>query len=578
MNNIVFKDNQIIIGPAYLRKEIIEHCNLKYSIKYFDYNELKDNYIYSYKDDTLVYIYSKFNYIPEIGEKIINNLYEIDENKNYKSKNLNNLVRIKKDLIENGYIIKNYNIKSFLKNKDILFFKINCNSITNKIMNEISKNNNVTIINEEILKKDSLDIYEFETLEEEILFVANKIYDLVKNGVSLDKIKINNIDNVYNSTIFRIFNYYNIPISSFDNKLYFLSDVRLFLSKLDNDTEILSINNILKDLEIDEKIKEKLVLILNKYVDYKYVKDIYNILIYDLKNTNINFDSYKNIINIIDYKNYKPASDEYIFMVGFNQDVIPIIHKDDKYLSDSELEEIGSNSSFEKNEIEKSILYSFIMNTKNLFISYKLNSNFNTFSPSNYIDELKEKVVVNKKKVDYDYRNKHINELLLGKRLDDFIRYGYQSEDLLKLHSNYDILYNTYDNRYKKIDYEIIKKQLGGKIRLSYSNTNTFFRCKFRFLLDSIYKLSEFNEVTISQKIGTLFHDILYNVYKNNRFDYDDVINEEFNKKIQRINPSRIKRGWPPIMHFDIRYCRGILRFNTIYKYYDEAIRENSFM
>ena len=70
-----------------------------------------------------------------------------------------------------------------------------------------------------------------------------------------------------------------------------------------------------------------------------------------------------------------------------------------------------------------------------------------------------------------------------------------------------------------------------------------------------------------------------YNAHPDiSREELDAMINEEFNKKIQRINPSRVKRGWPPIMHFDIRYCRGILRFNTIYKLYDEAIEENSYM
>ena len=91
---------------------------------------------------------------------------------------------------------------------------------------------------------------------------------------------------------------------------------------------------------------------------------------------------------ITNYKNYYPKDDEYIFILGFNQDKIPKIYKDDKYLSDLELEEIGSDTSLKRNNLETSKLFKFIKSTKNIIISYKLASNFMEFSPSNYIKEI----------------------------------------------------------------------------------------------------------------------------------------------------------------------------------------------
>ncbi len=77
-------------------------------------------------------------------------------------------------------------------------------------------------------------------------------------------------------------------------------------------------------------------------------------LIYELKNTRIEFDKYTNLVEEINYRKYYSKDDEYVFILGFNQDKIPKIYKDDKYLSDLELEEIGGDTSFKRNNIETS--------------------------------------------------------------------------------------------------------------------------------------------------------------------------------------------------------------------------------
>lgn len=144
-----------------------------------------------------------------------------------------------------------------------------------------------------------------------------------------------------------------------------------------------------------DKLKYKIIEIFNKYTDFEYVREYKEELIYDLKNTNITFDEFNNAVKEINYKNYLPKDDEYIFILGFNQDKIPKIHKDDKYLLDIELEELDSDTSLIKNKLETNTLFDFINNTKNIYLSYKLTSNFQNFTMSNYINELKESMKVN---------------------------------------------------------------------------------------------------------------------------------------------------------------------------------------
>ena len=56
---------------------------------------------------------------------------------------------------------------------------------------------------------------------------------------------------------------------------------------------------------------------------------------------------------------------------------------------------------------------------------------------------------------------------------------------------------------------------------------DNFFKCSFRFYLESIVKLRKFEETT-STIIGKLFHKVLEIVYKEKRNDYEEVIAEFF--------------------------------------------------
>lgn len=517
------KDNLIIIGPSYMKKEILSDNILNYNIKIIDEYELKDKYLYSYKDSVLTYTDKKYNNIPEISNVILNNLYQIDINKSYSTNKLNKLVEIKKDLIDNDYIVENNYFKKYLNNKDILVIDANYDSITSNIIESLKVNNNVTYVENNQEEKDNIDIHEFNTLEDEVAFTASLIVDLINKGISIDKIKLNKLSNDYKTTYMHIFDAYGIPYQETSNNLYYLEDTKILLNSLNDNTTIIEINDIINELNINELIKNKIINIFNKYVDYDRYGDIKDEILYEIKNTSISLVRYNNVIEQINYKNYKPSDDEYIFMLGINQEEIPVIYKDNSYLSDKELKEINSDTSYDLNMKENNYFKKFINETKNIILSYKINSNFNNFMASNILKEMNN---VNIIKEDYKYDNKEINRIVLAKRLDNYAKYGEISEDLPKLYYYYnDIDYNSYDNQYNGIDIDTIKKQLDNKINLSYTNTSTFFRCKFRFLLDNIYKLAPYEE-TISQNIGNLFHDVLCTVYEKN-IDADEVINEK---------------------------------------------------
>ena len=79
-----------------------------------------------------------------------------------------------------------------------------------------------------------------------------------------------------------------------------------------------------------------------------------------------------------------------VFLLGFNQGIIPKIHQDEEYITDSMKGDLGViESTVEKNKIEKIIIVSAILAIKNLVISYKKESSSGSFIISNLNDEIK---------------------------------------------------------------------------------------------------------------------------------------------------------------------------------------------
>ena len=246
------EENLIIITEQKYKRKLINENILKYNLKIYTKDEFTKLYYHDYKSDVLLYMYNKFNMIPEIAKIILDNLYKI-EDKTYSTNKLNNLVKIKKDLIENGYIIFNNNFKSFIKDKKIIAYN--------------TYYDNYESYFDEYKNKDEIVIYKNNTIEDEIVVTAMMIKELVESGIDINKIKINTLDGSYTGIIDRIFTFFNIPYQfNSTNKLFYLNEVKEFMK---NDNNIL-----LEDLSfenINPKIAVKIVNIINKYSNYEII-------------------------------------------------------------------------------------------------------------------------------------------------------------------------------------------------------------------------------------------------------------------------------------------------------------------
>lgn len=512
--DFTIKDNSLIICPNQTKTKILKELSQTkklVNIKFMTKEEYKKIYYFSYDDKSLAYLIKKYNYNIDVARVYINNLYAIDENKTYKSPKLNFLKDLKKELIREGLLIYNNTYKEYLKTKNII--------VKNEYNLEKYEEEMLGIKEEHVPEKTiTAPVVECNTLEEEVNQVCLEIINLLKKGADINKIYLTNVSTDYLYTIKSLFSFYHIPINiNFNYSIYSTKVVKDYLNTKELDLENKdkkSVNkkliNILSDLSfLDENSKEYKILLTDK-----------------LKNTFTSPVNLKNAITIKDLYKESFNDDEYVFVLGFNQDELPKMEKDISYITDKEKDEVSLYKTDYLNKRNKNNLVYILSNIKNLYLSYKLTSPFKSYYKSSLITDLSLNIV--KPKLD-SYNSSNIyNELRLASYLDLYHLYGEKNKDLSKLYTHYQIPYKTYSNVFTGINNDEYLTNLPYPLKLSYTSLNAYSECKFKYYIRHVLKLEPYTD-TFQTYIGSMYHYIL-SVYKKTNFNFE----EEYQKYLEK--------------------------------------------
>lgn len=503
-------NNSIYIVPSNIKKKLLLDLNKQDKLYNIKFMSLKDLDLI-YDKDAITYLKNKYNLKVEVALVYLNNIKYVDI-KDYNNKKLNNLVEIKKDLLDKKLV----SINNLLNRQIVVYGYDYIPNYYNKFLN-----------NSKIIKKNTNnyihDVYEFDDIYDEIEFVSNKILDLINSSVDINKIKIANINDDYIEPIKRIFKLYNIPINISKNNIYDTVIVSDFIKLLSDYSVEESLELIKNKYDLNNEnnnyIYNKLIGILNSYNSFDL-----DLFIYDLKHTSNKEDVLENSIEIIDIKDNIIDEDEYVFLMNFNLSSIPIIYKDEDFLSDKEKELLDIETSKVLNKIEKENIINIIKSIKNLFISYKLKTPFDKYLKSYLVDELNMNII--HEKIINKYSNK-MNYIKLSNKLDKLIKYNEKDDDLDILYNTYsDIKYLSFDNKFNGINKEDLYNYLDHKLKLSYSTMDKYYDCSFRYYLECILNLSK-EDRTVFMDIGNIFHSVLSKAFEDN-FDFET----EFNNSI----------------------------------------------
>ena len=216
----------------------------------------------------------------------------------------------------------------------------------------------------------------------------------------------------------------------------------------------------------------------------------------------------KNAIQVCPMEEMDFDEEDYVFLLGFNQNIIPKLYKDEDFISDRLKQEVVGSTTQEKNQQEKKKVLNFLNGTPHLTITYKKKSPFDEYYPSSLCIELAMKPIKNPHCDHYAYSNQY-NQIKLARKLDRFTKYREVEEGLSTLFHHYPNLpYHTYDPQFSGIDLSQYEKHQKRKLLLSYTSLNTYNLCGFRYYLQYILKLDSFEE-TFPIFIGNLYHKLL---------------------------------------------------------------------
>ena len=496
----------VLITPNKIKNKIIEIVRIKYynyNIKFMSLEDFIKKYIFDYNNKTIYYLMKEYDINLSSALVYINNLYYISDKLDNNKMNI--LKEMKEYLDNNKLLIYNDRFREYIKDKEIYIYGYD---YLDKYTLSILKDLNYKTIDYKYRDNNIYDVYEFDYIDDEVIFVIDRIYELLRKNIDINKIKLI-ITNEYKEVIYRLFKIYNLPISIKKRSIYSIKVVKDVLSNLDN------IDNNL-DIIKDDDIKDKVVKVLNNYSFINDKEEVRELIVNDLKNTYLDEGSSGiKISNINDYF----EDDDYIFLLGFNKENIPILYKDNEYFSDKEKEILGYDTSNELNINKKIEVIKKIKNINNLIITYKLRDNNNSYTMSDLLIDVN---IIKDYKISYN-NSDMANKILLANKLDNLVKYNVKEDDLDLLYSNYNIPYMKYDNKYHNIDKDKLYKYLDNKLLLSYTAINNYEKCKFKYYISNILKINIINN-DFNIIIGNVAHYILSHI-DDKDFDIDNSYN-----------------------------------------------------
>lgn len=516
---MIINEGYVICSNDYKDSLLKEKKNGFVNYIYLTYDEFLEKLTFKVDSKALLYLVEKYKFSYSLAKEYINKLKWIN-NKSYNNPKLDSMVSVYNALKMKGYIIENKLFTIRLRQFPVTFVYPSYSKeyfLLKSIVEQYTKVYEIGLKCCNVLPL----VYEFDTINNEVLFVLNKITDLLKDGVSLNNIYIAGVSEDYIYLFKRLARTYNVTIEFPKVKNILSSDyIKKFLILC---KEYDSFNDILDVLDKNNDLYGVILNTIDRYglsgcpVDHL---DFFNYIFSNLSYPNKRFNEAIKFVN----DSFRLKKNEYLFYVGFNLGEAPKICKESGYLLDKDLEVLGLSTSVDLNNASKKDIINFI-SQENVIITYKLSNGTDSCLPSQIIKELG--VNVCHQVVDYGY-SKIEDDLRLSSHYDMFLKYN-ELHDELNRYGIGGILYQSFDNKYKKIDKKLLDDRFSKKkLSLSYSNVKPYFMCPFGYFADRILGLNEFKP-QMAARLGTFSHAVLEDSYGSD-FDFELSVEKNMNE------------------------------------------------
>ena len=520
----ILNERILLICPKDFKEKIISFLNKERKIadiNFLTLDEYRKNILFDYDTDAILHLMKRHQLSSGNAEEILENLYVVDEDKHYGVDKLDKLVSYKKELLDNGLLISNPLFENLLKERKICvagYGELSRNDKKLFLGKEVEYH-----VDEEIEKV--YDLHSFEDIEDEVEFVYDAIYELLKKGIDINKIHIMNVTKEYDSYFKRFNTYYpfEIMIKS-ENPLIGTAMGKQFMEKLNSGLGFQEIYDWL--IEIESPLSGSFISLLNRYAGYE-IQDVKEIMTADLSKIAASNESYRDVVEICSF-GAEIAEEDYVFLMGFN-DKTPHTKQDNEYLTDNVREYVDLPRIEEENELIKKNARAYLSHIDNLVVSVSRQNPFNRYNDQILFDKKHVKIISDRNLNTYSEK---VNRMKYGKMLDKLLKYGYKEDDIDDMYINYghnDFL--SYVNVFGGIrDDQLMPNP---KTSLSYTSMNAYYECAFKYFLQ--YRLGLNDGGNFNTKAGDLCHRVLKDCFEYKDFDFEESWqrnHEEINRNL----------------------------------------------
>lgn len=579
INQLLLDNDFIVICDEEVKQKLVSFFSSSFKkITYKSYIEFAKDIINIYDNALIEIVHNSNNSLnPEIVQTKLSNCAFIDhDNSNPK---LNELYKMNQAYVNVDQTMVNY----YSKHKVYLIDYYYDNDFVNKALSKI--NGNIINLISHKKRNEVINVDEFVSNIDEIYYIANEIAKLIHQGVDPKNIILNKPSNEYLPIMKQAFKRYNLDCDFKESYPLYSYEFTKKLVKALFDKEGL-FNDCFKELieEYKESIKnldllDKIIKALNPLAYYDYVIDenTKKIVIHLLKTTRNYPGVYENVISIEDVFSNVYPSDTHLFLLNFNQDVIPHTFKNDGYLQDDEKEGYNLLSTIEKNKKAKEKVKNFLKTYHNIHISYAKSTLNNQLVASSLLDELKQEinVLIEKKTLTIkDINNKEHALNCYVKAFEHYNKYHEITDDYQEGYPLFSsIEFKKYDSSFKGINDDVLANFIK-KTRLSYSTLDDYFSCSFKYYIKYILGIVDDNDKTnenINLFVGSLYHYVLERLVSNNITDnIDQHINDyviEFINKQEKDLSSKMNFYLKKYTNNIARTYQEIRKFQTNSKF-----------
>lgn len=523
---------KLIITPNSQKNKILKHLDGQhlFPFKIMSLKEIEEQLFFKFSKRAIYELMKKENIKYSIATMYLNQLPKllygsVSFPKKNKLEGLKNWLE-EQDLLEyNPYFI------NYLKQTVIEIYGYSPLKKEEQILIErLKKITEVTIIDPTIEKSIST-VYESETMEAEVLFVLLEILKHHGNGIPFSDIQLI-YDETYQTTVERLFDWFHIPLSKSPSiPIYgtvIWHQIRDLLKKNDSFDKVNGELEKLRDTwtDVQKRMARKIMQISSSYASLPLDEITIDCIEEEVKKSTITSFINKKGVRIC---SLDEMEDSPCYLLGFNQGIYPVIETDIDYFTDNEKKLLNCSTSSENNIIIKKRFEQQIFSNRNLTISYKKKTPFESFYPSSFIQEWG--LQVQKVNLSNIYHYSHLyNKLSFAKVQDVERKYNVKAAELASLAATYpDLPYYSYDNQFTCIDQNQLKESWNRKLLLSYSHLDHFYRCGFRYYIAHVLHLEQYEE-TFAVLLGNLFHEILSVAFLP-EFHFEDCWNQFLEKR-----------------------------------------------